>query len=53
MKEDGTEQVGVLVFSDDYETMSPRISNSRTLKSVMVTMLSPQRLLAETGGTNG
>lgn len=23
MKEDGTEQVGVLVFSDDYETMSP------------------------------
>lgn len=53
MKEDGTTQVGVLVFSDDYETMSPRVTNSRTLKSVMVTMLSPQRLLAETGGTNG
>lgn len=53
MKEDGTTQVGVLVFSDDYETMSPRVTSSRTLKSVMVTMLSPQRLLAETGGTNG
>lgn len=49
----GTTQVGVLVFSDDYETMSPRVTSSRTLKSVMVTMLSPQRLLAETGGTNG
>ena len=53
MKEDGTTQVGVLVFSDDYETMSPRVTSSRTLKSVMVTMLSPQRLLAETGGANG
>ena len=53
MKENGTSQVGVLVFSDDYETMSPRVSNSRTFKSVMVTMLSPQRLLAETGGATG
>ena len=53
MKENGTEQVGVLVFSEDYETMSPKVTNSRVFKSVMVTMLSPQRLLAETDGANG
>ena len=53
MKENGTEQVGVLVFSEDYETMSPKVTNSRVFKSVLVNMLSPQRLLAETDGANG
>lgn len=50
VKEDGTSAVGTLVFSDDYETMSPKVLNSKIFKSVMVTLLSPQRLIDKTSG---
>lgn len=40
---------GVLVYSDDYETMTITRNDSRSFKAVSVTMLSPQRL-NEKGG---
>lgn len=40
----GVEQIGVLVFTEDYFTNEPRVDDSRTFRSVTVTMLSPQRL---------
>lgn len=48
-KEDGNGVVGVLVYSDDYETMSITRNDARAFKAVSVTMLSPQRL-NEKGG---
>ncbi len=44
---DGLEQIGVLVFTEDYFTNDPRVDDSRTFRSVSVTMLSPQRLKIE------
>ena len=44
---DGLEQIGVLVFSTDYFTNEPRVDDSRTFRSVKVTMLSPQILKVE------
>lgn len=43
----GTVQKGVLVYADDYETLSPRIQNARVFKSTLLTLLSPQRLQAQ------
>lgn len=40
----GVEQIGVLVFSEDFYTNEPRVDDSRTFRSVSVTMFSPQRL---------
>ncbi|QHJ78646.1 MAG: hypothetical protein [Caudoviricetes sp.] len=48
-KEDGTSVVGTLLFSDDYETMPITRNDSRSFKTVSVTLLSPQRL-TEKGG---
>lgn len=45
--EDGSEQIGILVFSPNYFTNEPRVDDSRTFRSVKVTMLSPQRLKVE------
>ena len=42
-----TKQKGVFVFSDDYETLSPKIQNSMVFKACLVTLLSPQRLQAK------
>lgn len=44
---DGSEQIGVLVYSSNYFTNAPRVDDSRTFRSVSVTMLSPQRLKNE------
>lgn len=48
-KENGNGVVGVLVYSDDFETMSITRNDARAFKAVSVTMLSPQRL-NEKGG---
>lgn len=48
-KQDGTSVVGTLLFSDDYETMPITRNDSRSFKTVSVTLLSPQRL-TEKGG---
>lgn len=48
-KENGNGVVGVLVYADDYETMSITRNDARAFKAVSVTMLSPQRL-NEKGG---
>lgn len=48
MAESGSnQQKGVLVFSDDYQTLSPKIQNSMVFKACLVTLLSPQRLQAK------
>lgn len=46
--ETGNEVIGTLVYSPYYFTNSPRVDDSRTFRSVTVTMLSPQRLQIET-----
>lgn len=43
----GSEHIGILVFSTDFFTTEPRVDDSRTFRSVKVTMLSPQRLEAQ------
>lgn len=48
---DGLEQIGTLVFSSTFFTNAPRVDDSRTFRSVSVTMLSPQRLEAQ-GSSN-
>lgn len=44
---DPVEVIGLLVYSPDYFTNDPRVDDSRTFRSVKVTMLSPQRLKVE------
>lgn len=48
-KQDGKSVVGTLFFSDDYETMPITRNDSRSFKTVSVTLFSPQRL-TEKGG---
>lgn len=43
---DGSQTIGILVFSPTYSTNSPTINDSRVFRSVSVRMLSPQRLEA-------
>lgn len=48
MAENGSnQQKAVLVYSDDYQTLSPKIQNSMVFKACLVTLLSPQRLQAK------
>ncbi|URG13849.1 hypothetical protein [Acinetobacter phage vB_AbaS_TCUP2199] len=45
--ESGNEVIGTLVYSPSFFTNSPRVDDSRTFRSVTVTMMSPQRLQIE------
>lgn len=45
MREETNEQLGILHFADDYQTVGTRVSDARIFKSVAVTLLTPQRLM--------